>query len=162
MQIAANQCSTRRVRRRPNRPTCGPCSLHAGSSHEPVSSSCRDSMRSQTWCFSTMAKTILSTTVAPDNAGRVDLIVRELCETSRSQVRGMVDHGCVSINGVICEDVAKTVVVGDVVSICFDSHQRYKEKKKPLGRSYIQSRFRGQATDRRRQGLRNIDCADRQ
>jgi 23S rRNA pseudouridine1911/1915/1917 synthase len=88
-------------------------------------------MRSQTWYFSTMAKTTLSTTVAPDKAGRVDLIARELCETSRSQVRGMVDHGCVSINGVICEDIAKTVVVGDVVSICFDSHQRYKEKKKP-------------------------------
>ena len=77
-----------------------------------------------------MAKTTLSTTVDANNAGRVDLIARELSESSRSQVRGMVDHGCVSINGVICGSIAQTVVVGDVVSICFDSHQRYKEKKK--------------------------------
>ena len=77
-----------------------------------------------------MAKTTLSTTVDADNAGRVDLVARELSESSRSQVRGMVDHGCVSINGVICGSIAQTVVVGDVVSICFDSHQRYKEKKK--------------------------------
>jgi 23S rRNA pseudouridine1911/1915/1917 synthase len=77
-----------------------------------------------------MAKTTLSTTVDAENAGRVDLIVREMSASSRSQVRGMVDHGCVSINGVICGSIAKSVVVGDVVSICFDSHQRYKEKKK--------------------------------
>jgi 23S rRNA pseudouridine1911/1915/1917 synthase len=77
-----------------------------------------------------MAMTSLSTTVDADNAGRVDLVARQLTESSRSQVRGMVDHGCVSINGVICPSIARTVVVGDVVSICFDSHQRYKEKKK--------------------------------
>lgn len=78
-----------------------------------------------------MAKTTLSMTVTPENAGRVDLIARELCESSRSQVRGMIDHGCLSINGVICGDTARTVVAGDAVSICFDPHQRYKEKKKP-------------------------------
>lgn len=77
-----------------------------------------------------MAMTSLSMTVDADNAGRVDLVARQLSESSRSQVRGMVDHGCVSINGVICASIAKTVVVGDVVSICFDSHHRYKEKKK--------------------------------
>ncbi|MCO8122660.1 RluA family pseudouridine synthase [Stieleria sp. TO1_6] len=78
-----------------------------------------------------MAKTTLSITVTPENAGRVDLIARELCESSRSQIRGMVDYGCVSINGVVCGDIGKTVVAGDVVSACFDPHQRYKEKKKP-------------------------------
>ncbi len=77
-----------------------------------------------------MALTTLSTTVDADNAGRVDLVVRQLSESSRSQVRGMVDHGCVSINGVLCGSIAKTVVVGDVVSIRFDSNQRYREKKK--------------------------------
>ena len=77
-----------------------------------------------------MAKTTLTTTVVPENAGRVDLVARELTGSSRSQVRGLVDHGCVSINGVICNEIAHAVAVGDVVTICFDPHQRYKEKKK--------------------------------
>ena len=77
-----------------------------------------------------MGKTTLSTTVQTDQAGRVDLIARKMSDSSRSQVRGMVDHGCVSINGVICESIAQNVVAGDVVSICFDSHRRYREKKK--------------------------------
>ncbi len=78
-----------------------------------------------------MAQKTVSMTVTPEHVGRVDLIARELCDTSRSQVRGMVDHGCVSVNGVICGDAGQTVAAGDVVSICLDPHQRYKEKKKP-------------------------------
>ncbi|MDC0278615.1 RluA family pseudouridine synthase [bacterium] len=77
-----------------------------------------------------MTKTTRSMTVDESNAGRVDLIVRELSDSSRSQVRGMVEQGCLSINGSICSSIARTVVVGDVVTICFDMHQRYKEKKK--------------------------------
>jgi 23S rRNA pseudouridine1911/1915/1917 synthase len=42
----------------------------------------------------------------------------------------MVDHGCVSINGKRCENVAASVAVGDVVSLRFDPQQRYHEKKK--------------------------------
>ena len=77
-----------------------------------------------------MAMTILSTTIDADNAGRVDLVVRQLSESSRSQVRGMVDHGCVTINGIACETIAAPVAVGDIVSIRFDPTQRYREKKK--------------------------------
>lgn len=77
-----------------------------------------------------MALKTLSTTVVAENAGRVDLVVRQLSGSSRSQVRGMVDHGCVSINGARCDAVAATVAVGDVVSIRFDPTQRYHEKKK--------------------------------
>jgi 23S rRNA pseudouridine1911/1915/1917 synthase len=77
-----------------------------------------------------MTMTTLSTTVDAENAGRVDLVVRQLSGSSRSQVRGMVDHGCVSINGAPCENVADPVAVGDVVSIRFDPTQRYREKKK--------------------------------
>jgi len=74
--------------------------------------------------------TNLTTTVVTDNAGRVDLVVRQLSDVSRSQVRGMVDHGCVSVNGAPCKSIARTVVVGDVVSILFDPTRRYKEKKR--------------------------------
>ena len=77
-----------------------------------------------------MAMTTLSTTVDAHNAGRVDLVVRELSGSSRSQVRGMVDQGCVSINGEPCETIAAPVAVGDCVSIRYDPTQRYHEKKK--------------------------------
>jgi 23S rRNA pseudouridine1911/1915/1917 synthase len=77
-----------------------------------------------------MALTTLSTTIDAGNAGRVDLVVRQLSGSSRSQVRGMVDHGCISINGAPCETVAAPVAAGDLVSIRYDPTQRYHEKKK--------------------------------
>jgi 23S rRNA pseudouridine1911/1915/1917 synthase len=77
-----------------------------------------------------MAMKVISTTVDDTNTGRVDLVVRQLSESSRSQVRGMVDHGCVSINGAPCESISVLVAAGDVVSIRFDPNQRYREKKK--------------------------------
>jgi len=77
-----------------------------------------------------MAMTTLSTTVDADNAGRVDFVIRQLSESSHSQVRGMVAHGCVSINGAPCTTTATSVAAGDLVSIRFDPTQRYHEKKK--------------------------------
>ena len=77
-----------------------------------------------------MVMTTLSTTIDRNSAGRVDVVVRQLSESSHSQVRGMVDHGCVSINGAMCHTGATTVAVGDLVSIRFDRTQRYHEKKK--------------------------------
>ena len=77
-----------------------------------------------------MAMTTLSITIDQANAGRVDLVVRQLSESSRSQVRGLVDHGCVTINGAACESVSAPVAAGDVVSIRYDPTQRYREKKK--------------------------------
>ncbi len=77
-----------------------------------------------------MAMTTLSTTIDEGNAGRVDLVVRQRLGSSRSQVRGLVDHGCVSINGAPCDTIAAPVAAGDFVSIRFDPTQRYHEKKK--------------------------------
>jgi 23S rRNA pseudouridine1911/1915/1917 synthase len=77
-----------------------------------------------------MAVTTLSTTVNADHDGRVDHVVRQLSGSSRSQVRGMVDHGCVSINGVPCDTITAPVATGDCVSLRFDPTQRYHEKKK--------------------------------
>jgi 23S rRNA pseudouridine1911/1915/1917 synthase len=79
-----------------------------------------------------MAMTVLSQTVDADLAGRVDLVVRQLSGFSRSQVRGMVDHGCAKINGGPCDDPAAAVVAGDVVTICFNPAQRYHAKRKRL------------------------------
>ena len=77
-----------------------------------------------------MPLTSVSTTVDETNEGRVDIIVRELSETSRSQARGMIDHGCVMINGSPCKSVGTTVKPGDLVAIRYDKHQRYREKKR--------------------------------
>ncbi len=77
-----------------------------------------------------MAMTTLSTTIDAANVGRVDLVVRQLSGSSRGQVRGLVDHGCVSINGAPCDTIAAHVAAGDFVSIRYDPTQRYHEKKK--------------------------------
>jgi 23S rRNA pseudouridine1911/1915/1917 synthase len=77
-----------------------------------------------------MTMKTLSVTIEAATAGRLDVVVRQLSEASHSQVRGMVDNGCVSINGVQCETGATTVAAGDVVSLRFDPTQRYREKKK--------------------------------
>ena len=74
--------------------------------------------------------TTLSTTIGANHASRVDLVIRQLCGSSRSQVRGMVDHGCVFINGTPCDTVTAPVAGGDIVSIRYDPTQRYREKKK--------------------------------
>ncbi len=62
-------------------------------------------------------------------AGRVDLVVQKAVGVSRGQVRGLIDHGCVSINRRACNTCAHTVAVGDLVEITYDPHQRYHEKK---------------------------------
>ena len=77
-----------------------------------------------------MAHKNLSVTIDEQMVGRVDLVVRDQTELSRSQARAMVDHGCVSINGVLCSSAAKEVAVSDVVAICYDPHTRYKEVKR--------------------------------
>ncbi len=77
-----------------------------------------------------MVMTTLSVTSDADNAGRLDLIVRKLCESSHSQVRGMIDQGCVSINGQQCTSIGQIVSPGDTVSLRFDPTQRYRETKK--------------------------------
>ncbi|NND99951.1 MAG: RluA family pseudouridine synthase, partial [Pirellulaceae bacterium] len=59
-----------------------------------------------------MAIITRSITVDNETAGRVDLVVRQLSESSRSQVRGMFDHGCVSVNGSPCNSIGTSVVAG--------------------------------------------------
>ncbi|MCC9644765.1 RluA family pseudouridine synthase [Rhodopirellula sp. JC740] len=77
-----------------------------------------------------MPLTSVSTTVDETTEGRVDVIVRELSETSRAQARGLIDHGCVTINGNPCRSVGTTVKSGDLVAVKFDKNQRYREKKR--------------------------------
>ena len=78
----------------------------------------------------TMAVKTLTTTTDSNTAGRVDKVVRQMTEASHSQVRGLIDHGCVSINDSPCTDGSQTVKPDDVVSIRYDPNQRYHVKKK--------------------------------
>ncbi len=77
-----------------------------------------------------MPITTVSTTITKEDAGRVDLVLRKLTSVSRSQVRGLVDHGCVSVNGKPCKSIAVSVSPGDLVEVRYDAHQRYREKKR--------------------------------
>jgi len=77
-----------------------------------------------------MALITLPIAVDASQVGRVDVVVQRATGVSRGQVRGLMDQGCVSINGVRCEELATPVVVGDTVAVRYDPSQRYKEKKK--------------------------------
>lgn len=72
----------------------------------------------------------LTAKVDSQQAGRCDLIVQRLTALSRSRVRGLFDHNCVSINGRVCTATGEPVGEGDLVAVRFDPQQGYKEKKK--------------------------------
>jgi 23S rRNA pseudouridine1911/1915/1917 synthase len=67
------------------------------------------------------------------NAGRVDRVVQEAAGQSRAQVRGLIQHGCVRVNGVLCTSDFHRTAPGDAVTVAFDRHRRYPEKRRPAG-----------------------------
>lgn len=76
-----------------------------------------------------MSLQVVSQTVTESSSGRADTFVRQLCETSHSQSRGMFDRGCVCVNGKPCDNQATQLAVGDEVTVTYDPTQRYREKK---------------------------------
>ncbi len=76
-----------------------------------------------------MSLQVVSQTVTESSQGRADAFVRQLCETSHSQSRGIIERGCMSINEEVCDDPATQLNIGDEVSISYDPTQRYREKK---------------------------------
>jgi 23S rRNA pseudouridine1911/1915/1917 synthase len=71
---------------------------------------------------------LLKHLVKVDEAGRIDLIVQKLTARSRTQVRGLFDHDCVSLNGVLCSDAGTRIVANNEVSVSYDKNRNYKEK----------------------------------
>lgn len=69
--------------------------------------------------------------VEEDAAKRLDLIVRDMTELPREQVKGLFDHFCVKVNGAICSRPAEHLQAGDQVEVKYDLHQRYHVKRKP-------------------------------
>jgi 23S rRNA pseudouridine1911/1915/1917 synthase len=70
-------------------------------------------------------------TDSPLIGGRIDLLVQELCGLSRSQVTGLFDHGCVTLNGAIATQAGHRLAAGDRVELRYDAKQRYHPKPKP-------------------------------
>ena len=70
----------------------------------------------------------LSFRVLSSDSGRVDLVVARLLDFSRARVRGLIDHGGVSINGELCEDGGIPVKADDQLVLNFDPQRQYREK----------------------------------
>lgn len=66
--------------------------------------------------------------VDPATADRTDRLVRQITGLSHSQVAGLFDHGCVTINAEPCGDGATLLSSGDVVAVRYDPRQRYRPK----------------------------------
>lgn len=88
-----------------------------------------------------MGTTSLETVVTVEQAGRVDRVVQSLTGRSRSQVRGLIHHGCVCVNGAPVGSDAETVAVGDRVDVRFDPRQGYPEKAKARAGSHFKILF---------------------
>ena len=75
--------------------------------------------------FEYLAITEKKIEVTAELEGRVDRVVQKLTELSRSQIRGLFDHDCITINGEKCSDIGAVVKPGDLVQARYDMHQRY-------------------------------------
>ena len=80
-------------------------------------------------------------TVTPDQAGRADLVVQAITGLPRRQIRGLFDHGCVTVNGLDCRDTFRRVSEGDVLAVDFDPNRRYHEKVKTPEDKYFKVLF---------------------
>ena len=77
-----------------------------------------------------MAITTKTAHVTNEQTCRADHIVQALTSLSHSKMRGLFDHGCVSVNGQPCLQAGLRVKPGDHVEVCYDPQQGYREKRK--------------------------------
>lgn len=77
-----------------------------------------------------MSMTTQEMVVAADQVGRIDRAVQAITGRSRAQVRGIIDHGCVSLNGDPVDSAATAVVAGDRLVVRHDPTQNYPEKSR--------------------------------
>lgn len=77
-----------------------------------------------------MAMTRKHVTVDAALAGRADKVAQHLTGKSRSEIRGLFDHGCVALNGERCTDIGAKVRNGDAFEVNYDLHTRYHERER--------------------------------
>jgi 23S rRNA pseudouridine1911/1915/1917 synthase len=63
-------------------------------------------------------------------AGRADRVIQTLTGLSRSELRGLFDHDCVSLNGELCTEIGTPVSTGDVLKVKYDRHRRYHPRER--------------------------------
>jgi 23S rRNA pseudouridine1911/1915/1917 synthase len=73
-------------------------------------------------------KSLATTLTEP---ARLDRAVQTLTGLSRSQVRGLLDHACVRVNGDEAPAANAMLAIGDRVEVRYNPHTRYHEKPKP-------------------------------
>ncbi len=59
---------------------------------------------------------------------RADLVVQRITGASRAVVRGMFDHGCVTVDGAVTDEAGQLVGAGASVVVRYEPQRRYKEK----------------------------------
>ncbi|MBI1337243.1 MAG: RluA family pseudouridine synthase [Phycisphaera sp.] len=67
-------------------------------------------------------------TVTSEQVGRVDRVVQAMTGQTRRQLRGLFDHGCVTVNDQPCGETFARVKEGDRVTVTLDPHRQYHEK----------------------------------
>jgi 23S rRNA pseudouridine1911/1915/1917 synthase len=68
--------------------------------------------------------------------GRIDRVVQSLTKLSRADIRGIFEHGCVSLDGKPCLDSGFFVKAKSRVSVTYDPHRRYKENSQYQSRKF--------------------------
>lgn len=66
-----------------------------------------------------------------DGEVRADRIVQALTGLSRRELRGLFDHACVTLDGVLCDRPEARLRHGAVVELSFEPGRRYPEKPRP-------------------------------
>lgn len=67
------------------------------------------------------------TTTLTEDISRADLVVQAMTGASRAVVRGMFDHGCVTVDGSPCAEAGTPVPAGARIDVAYEPERRYKE-----------------------------------
>jgi 23S rRNA pseudouridine1911/1915/1917 synthase len=81
-----------------------------------------------------MPSILKSLSIAADTPGellKADRAVQSLVEVSRSQIVGLFDGACVTVNGQPCPNPWQRLAVGDTVEVRYDPARRYSRKGPP-------------------------------
>ncbi|MFA5204221.1 MAG: RluA family pseudouridine synthase [Lentisphaeria bacterium] len=78
-----------------------------------------------------MATVTEKTRVEAAQAGRVDRVVQALTGRTRGGVRGLIQHGCVTVNDTPCISDFQPVQEGDQVTVTYEPERKYAEKPLP-------------------------------
>jgi 23S rRNA pseudouridine1911/1915/1917 synthase len=68
--------------------------------------------------------------VVVESPSRADLVVQAVVGGSRSLVRGLFDHGCVTVDGAPSDAPGEVLAAGRTVEVTWDPKRRYSEKPK--------------------------------